>query len=341
MLGFGAVRLPFEAALDKDLRKAGLTPEPIQIGTREKIGQTSSAVALGGLRTLVATFLNLRAFTFFQEQRWDDVADTFDTIVDLAPRTRYYWETGSWHLAYNAASYYLNDSKMPALRRREAWRASILKGRTFLERGIRNNPDDWSLHATLGFMLTDSNKFPAFRDVDETFAAGAAAYRKSAATGKALPYVQRAEFYALARVKGMENEALSMARKLYADQRNRTPTMSVLLFVLEAHENPSMDMAKRAIEIFGTTEKAYESLCDHWRRTRERFPVFGVAAALESLEKTLAVPADKSIFTQQLQTPAGPDEWFGLSNGQAPLTIPKALDPNYKGNDPAAKNPSR
>ena len=128
---------------------------PLEIATRDRIGQTSSAVALGGLRTLVATFLNLRAFTYFTEQRWDDVADTYDTIVDLAPHTRYYWETGSWHLAYNAASYYLNDSELPPLRRREAWRASILRGRAFLERGIRNNPDDWSLLANLGMLLSD------------------------------------------------------------------------------------------------------------------------------------------------------------------------------------------
>ncbi|MEY5013405.1 MAG: hypothetical protein RLY69_1120, partial [Verrucomicrobiota bacterium] len=137
LLAFGAARMPYERELGKSLRDAGLFPPTLQIGTRERIGQTSSAVALGGLRTLVATFLNLRAFTYFTERRWDDVEETFNTIVDLAPHTRYYWETGSWHLAYNAASYYINDSKLPPLRRREAWRMSILKGRAFLERGIR------------------------------------------------------------------------------------------------------------------------------------------------------------------------------------------------------------
>jgi hypothetical protein len=310
LLAFGALRMPFEAALSKDLRGAGLTPPPLEIGTRDKIGQTSSAVALGGLRTLVATFLNLRAFSFFQEQRWDDVADTFDTIVDLAPRTRYYWETGSWHMAYNAASYFMNDSTMPSLRRREAWRAAILKGRAFLERGIRNNPDDWSLHANLGFLLSDTNKFPAFRNPDETFAAAADAYGRAAATGKALAYVDRSQFYSLARVTGREKEALAMARSLYAVPRNRTPTLLVLLFVLEAHENPAMDGVKRAIELFETPEKAYEALAGHWQRTRERFPIFGVAQALEGLEKRLSIPAEQSIFKQPLQTPTSLDQWF-------------------------------
>jgi hypothetical protein len=311
LLAFGAARMPFEAKLSGELRKAGLFPPPLEIGTRDKIGQTSSAVALGGLRTLVATFLNLRAFTFFTEQRWDDVEETFETIVDLAPRTRYYWETGSWHMAYNAASYYINDSKLPALRRREAWRSFVIKGRSFLERGVRNNPDDWSILASLGFLLSDSNKYPAFRDPNETFAAAAEAYRKAADTGKALGYVKRSWFYSLARVEGREGEALALGRSLYnAGEQNRTPTLLMLLLVLEAHENPSMDVAKRAIELFGTPEKAYDALYGHWQRTRERFPVFGVAAGLESLETSLSVPPEESVFKKPTPPPAGPDAWF-------------------------------
>jgi hypothetical protein len=332
LLVFGAVRMPFEAALSDELRSAHLVPQPINIATREKIGQTSSAVALGGLRTLVATFLNLRAFSFFQEQCWDDVADTFDTIVDLAPHTRYYWETGSWHMAYNAASYYINDSQLPSLRRREAWRASVIKGRAFLERGIRNNPDDWSLEANLGFLLSDPNKLPAFRDVNQTFATAAKAYKKAVDTGKALGYVRRSEFYSLARVKGEESEALAMARSLYKEKINRTPTMLMLLFVLEAHENPSMDMTARAIEILGTPKKTYEALSIHWQRTREHFPVYGVAAAIQSLESSLHISSVDSILNKPLPVPIGPDQWFKSGSGafnKRASAIPRALDPKF------------
>lgn len=310
VLVFGGLRMPFEAGVAKELRAVGLTPPPMEIGTRDKIGQTSSAVALGGLRTLVATFLNLRAFTFFQEQRWDRVADTFDTIVDLAPRTRYYWETGSWHSAYNAASYFINDSKLPALRRREAWRDSILRGRAFLERGIKNNPDDWSLLANLGFLLSDTNKISAFRAPEKTFAAAADAYSRSAATGKALSYVKRSAFYSLARVPGEEMKALATARSLYAEQSNRTPTLMILLLVLEAFENPDLDTAARGTELFGTPEKAYEAMTGHWQRTRERFPVYGIATGLESLEKTLKITGEKSIFNQPPPPQFDEDRWF-------------------------------
>jgi len=311
LLAFGGARLQFEAGLSGELRKAGLFPAKLEIDTREHIGQTSSAVALGGLRTLVATFFNLRAFTFFTEKRWADVADTFDTIVDLAPRTRYYWETGYWHQAYNAASYYLNDSTLPPLRRREAWRSSIFNGRAFLERGIRNNPGDWSLYANLGFLLSDSNKFPAFRDINKSFADAADAYAKAAATGKALSYTKRFHMYALARVAGREKEALALARSLYAEgPKNHTPTLLALLLVLEKHQNPSLDTCARAIELYGTAEKAYDSLSGHWRRTRERFPVYGVAEALEGLEIKLSIPKEKSVFKEPLPPPFNPEDMF-------------------------------
>jgi hypothetical protein len=239
------------------------------------------------------------------------VAKTFDTIVDLAPHTRYYWETGSWHLAYNAASYFLNDSELPPLRRREAWRTYIVKGRAFLERGIRNNPDDWSLQANLGFLLSDANKLPAFRDPNASFATAAAAYRKSAVFGKAPAFVRRAWCYSLGRVAGKEAEALALARSLYAaGTHNRTPTLVTLLLVLEAHDNPSLDVAQRAVELFGSREKAYSMLSAHWQRTRERFPVFGVSAALASLEISLSIPKEQSILGKALPPPPGPDDWF-------------------------------
>jgi hypothetical protein len=311
LLAFGAARLPYEAGLSRDLRRAGLVPPRLEIDSRDRIGQTSSAVALGGLRTLVATFLNLRAYTAFSDRRWGDVATTFDTIVDLAPHTRYYWETGSWHLAYNAAGFYLNDSDLPPLRRRELWRSFISQGRAFLERGIRNNPDDWSLYASLGFLLSDPNKFPSFRASNKPFAAAAEAYRKSTATGKAPGFVQRAWCYSLARVPGREAEALALAKALYAQgPKHRTPTLMMLLLVLEAHENPSLDVAQQAIGLFGSPEKAYAALSGHWQRTRDRFPVFGVSAALLALEKSLSIPAEQSILGKTLPPPPNPDDWF-------------------------------
>ena len=122
--------------------------------------------------------------------------------------------------------------------------------------------------------------------------------------------MRRSELYALARVTGKEKEALALARSLYAEQKNRTPTLLILLFILEVFENPGMDTTARAIELFGTPEKAYEALTGHWQRVRERFPVHGVAATLESLEKILNIPKEKSVFSQPLPPRLNTDDWF-------------------------------
>jgi len=123
--------------------------------------------------------------------------------------------------------------------------------------------------------------------------------------------VKRAAFYALARVDGMEADALREARKLYAQGKiNHTPTLKALLFVLQAWENPQMDLLASAVDIFGTPENAYEALSAHWERTRDGFPVHGVSSALLLLEERLSIPKEQSVLNRSLPPPGGPDEWF-------------------------------
>jgi len=311
LLVFGAARLSFETRLLEDFRESGLSPRKIDIDTRDRIDQTSSAVVLGGLRTLVATFLNIRAHMFFEEQRWDDLERTFFTIVDLAPNTRYYWEFGSWHLSYNAASYYLLESQLPSLRRRELWRSFILRGRTFLERGIRNNPEDWKLHASLAQLIRDPNKLMAFKDRDACLLEAADAYAKAVELGSRQPMqMTRFRLYCLARVPGHEQEALELARSLHEDRRHRTPTLLMLLYVLECHADPDRDVEKLALEIFGSAEKAYKALTLHWLRTREGFPMDGVALGIARMEGLLGVPLPESVLGRPPQPPPSLDDWF-------------------------------
>lgn len=311
LLAFGAGRLSYESALTRQLEAARLFPAELQLETRDRVDQTSWAVALGGLRTLVASMMNLRAFTYFTEQRWEDVKRTYDSMVDLAPRTRHYWETGSWHQAYNAASYYLNDSELPPARRRELWRASIHWGRAFLERGIRNNPDDPALRTHLGMLLMDPNKFIAFKDKEEVFLAAAAAYDFAAKSGKMPAYAARFQVYALARVEGREAEALRLARVLHArSPQNRTPTLLMLLYVFECHADPGLDVESKAVDLFGSPRRAYDALSKYWLRSRDGYPVHGMAKGLKALETTLNIATKDSVLNQTPLPPPDPSAWF-------------------------------
>ena len=311
ILATGAARMPVEQRLTSEMRDAGLMPASLDVSTRERIGQTSAAVALGGLRTLVATFLNLRAFEFFTEQRWSNVDDTYRLILDLAPRTRYYWETASWHQAYNAAAYYQNDSSLPALRRREAWRASIVRGLEILDQGLNNLPDEWTLYIHRGFLLRDPNKISAFADPDTAFLEASKSYARAAQIEGSPEYVRRFEFYTLARVDGRQAEALELGRSLYEESiTHHAPTLLCILFALEAWEDPDSDPKARAIEIFGSKERATEQLGMYWQRVRERFPTHGVAQALESLYDAQDVPAANQVLNQPLPHIYHPEDAF-------------------------------
>jgi len=299
ILAGGIVRLPLEGALRAELNEQALLPKPLELGTREKIDQTSWVVTLGGLRTLVATFTYLRAFTAFTEQRWADVEEAMNTTVDLAPNTPHYWEEGMRHLAYNAASYYLHEADLPRLRARSEWRRYILKGRDFIERGIRNNPDEPSLHIQLGHLLVDPFKIDAFSDPGEAFSAAADAYGAAADTGRTFGFVRRAQAMAMARSPGREDEALELLRQAYVDGGGDAPPMVLaVLFTMEMRADPQRDALELALQLFKTPENAYQQLGTFWLRPQQRFPMDGVAAALVALEIRLLMPPEASVLNR-------------------------------------------
>lgn len=238
----------------------------------------------------------LRAYDYFETRKWHDLAETYDIIVELAPNTRYYRENGSWHLAYNAAADYQQDSRLPALRRREAWKEAIIRGREFLEAGIRNNPDDWHLWADLGHLLEDPQKIP-------DHAAATEAFRSAWETGKAPLFVRRFYFYSLARITGRQSEALALGRELFRDPHNRLPTLLAVLFALETRAGtaePPLDLARR---LFGDKKAAYPVMSLYWHRNAEQLPMDGVADLLRQLEARLGIPAARSVFTSHGPTP--------------------------------------
>lgn len=310
ILAMGAVRIPFEKGLADDLRTADLLPPELDVKTTDRIGQTFFAVSLGGMRTLVATIWNLRAFTFFSDQKWADVAECYDLIVDLAPRTQYYWDTGSWHQAYNEASYYLYDSKLPSLRRKQAWKDAILNGRQFLERGIRNNPDDPVLLERLGYLLADSNKIAAFGDIGKSYEESYEAYMSAVALGNTRALTTRFALYSLARVPGREKEALAMARKVRSEQNTNSVTLLSVLYTLSYHEDPNRPVDELIDSIFPNREAAYDALSGLWLRTRDRYPVHGVAQAITLLESELKVPESDSVLKKKLPPGMSPEDYF-------------------------------
>lgn len=302
LLAAGAARVPFEERWTAEFDRAGLLRQSLETRTRAKVGQTFYAVALGGLRTLVATFFNLRAFGHYEDLDWDGMYETYETMFALAPRTGEYWLSGAHHQAMNAASYYRNDEvlQMSPGQREAHWRASVLRGRDILERGVRNVPDDYKVQGFLGYLLTDKFKYRVFGDPDETFAEAARAYRAAAACPDALPYLRRFEMYALARVPSRRAEALDLARDLFANPGNRTPTLRRVYFALQVWANPGViDPLALAVEVFGSEDAAYRELGDYWLRGGVRLPMDGVALVVRQIEAKRGLPDKDSVLRKE------------------------------------------
>jgi hypothetical protein len=282
LAGFGALRLPLEERLTRDFRDLGLLPTRIDLNTREKLDQTASMVAFGGLRTLIAAMLNLRAFGFFERQDWFALEETYDTILTLAPRTVFYWDIASWHLAYNAAADYQEREDLPPLRRRQLWRDAIHRGIAILENGIRNNPESWTLPAQLAFIHSNPYKLRNYPEAERWFA--------YAADHGAPERIRRFRLSAMARIPGREKETLALARKLHADPQNRVPTLNCLLFVCEYRADPERPTGDLIDEAFGGDRHiAWRQLRTYYEGFKD-MPTTGVARALRWIQKQIEVP---------------------------------------------------
>lgn len=285
LLAAGALRLPFEEGMMQRFRAEGLLEEPLPLTTKEKIGQNGIAISLGGLRTLVATFLHLRAYDRFVDQEWDALAENLETTVSLAPNSRYYWDIGAWHMAKNAASYYWTESPLPPIRAEAQRRLWIRKGRQFMERGTELNPHSPLFYISLARLYDDD-----FIGADDRKAT--AAYRKAIELGADIPSFQRAYTFSLARDGSDPALALARIDELMKDPRTRVPTVLCLKFALSAHLHPASATVEQAIGLFGSEDRALRLLGNYYLDVRERFPMDGVEKVLRILEARRGIAPD-------------------------------------------------
>lgn len=287
----GLVRAPLEQRLTEGLREDKLLQQPLDLEVRKKVGQGFWAFSLGGLRTLVATVLNLRAFSHFENYEWNKVAENYDTIVQISPHNPYYWDTGHWHMAYNAAAYYQSGrSDLPEVRARGEWLRWINKGVAFLEEGVRQNPDNPQLLRQLGWIHMDPHKPKNYEKAAEYLG-------RAVATGEARSYVRRFHVMAMARTDKYIDEALPLARKIMEEDGGAPPTLLSLRFALEHRADPDIDSDTLAAKLFKDEEQAYRHLGNYYLDIKSAYPLNGVAPYLRKLEERLDIPREESVFT--------------------------------------------
>jgi hypothetical protein len=325
LIASGLAMQPFERSFTSDLRERRLLPQPIDLDTRQALGQATFAIALGGLRPLIASLRNLKAHTYFEYQEWGKLEGVFKTITTLQPHTRYYWDVASWHLAYNAYADYADKPDIPDARRRYLQKEYLDRGLKFLVDGIDNNPDDWRLRQAYIRILTDPfkpNDFPkAVEAIDEAMA-----------RGPVPSILHREKLYSLARIPGREEEAWETAQEVWEDPANRDiPSIRLIYFALQHRFTPPESRTPLEV-LFGprggggtenptqSRQNALKYLSYYWLRQREGFPMDGVAETIRILLKEFNIPEEKS--------PLNSTDWSGyppdLFQPGRPPTTPSA-----------------
>jgi len=221
---FGVVKVPLEQHVTRELRDMKMLDEPLRLGVGEELGQAGLAASLGGLRGLAACILQMRAHVEFTHVNWAKVDSLYKLVTRLQPRTARYWEEASWHMAYNAASYYRYDQGLKPALQEQFYQEHVLRGVAILKEGLQALPDS----ARLWQKMAETQWYKTL-----DYKAAGDAYLKSFQCG-GLNFTERFAGFAYARSDDPAAWRAGHAiLKRYYDQGKTTPGLIQHLKMLE------------------------------------------------------------------------------------------------------------
>ncbi|MFZ4764582.1 MAG: hypothetical protein ACOYMN_06470, partial [Roseimicrobium sp.] len=176
-IALGVAKVPLEDAMTRSLRAQRLQMQPPQVEWQENFGQMVLA-SLGGLRNLVASITYLEAYTAWSNVDWGQVDNLMTLTTRLQPTEPTYWDEASWHMAYNAASYYQRAKELRYAIRHKFYRDHVARGEAILREGLQFLPNDPKLLQRLGEVYRDRKADPrlAAQYFLEAFEHGAPSY---------------------------------------------------------------------------------------------------------------------------------------------------------------------
>ncbi len=275
ILALGGVLLaPPAQLLRQEEQQAGLLlPEP-SAEARDALTQQFFLFSLGGLRSLSAEILALDATTAWVERDWERAQRRWMTITRLCPHRLNYWERAARDMHTNAAADAASDRRLSAGERYIKAEHYRRQGERFLLDALDFNPDNPRLYALLGDMYGSIYRKPQFgKAVD--------AYREALRCGAPAEWYERQLFFCLCRIRGREQEAWELGRRLFDTPGQRVPSLRCLLFSLEHKLNIPESERLSPVQLFGSVEEAREELSGYLTNDL-LFPTDGVAEYLKA-----------------------------------------------------------
>jgi cytochrome c-type biogenesis protein CcmH/NrfG len=156
---------------------------------------------------------------------WGKVDSLLQLTTSLQPTYTNYWDEASWHMAYNAASYYLYDEKLEPFVRGKLYEEHVQRGITILKDGLRYLPQDVRLWNSLAEIYERRSHEPRL---------AAAAYLEVHRLTKNNRYARFAAYqYAQTADPELWKKAYDLLREAYQTKSQRTPSLIENLKTLE------------------------------------------------------------------------------------------------------------
>lgn len=313
----GLLRAPLERPLGRELRATGILEQPLDSQTSANLGQTSAAIALGGLRSLVAAVLNFsKVVPAWDDRDWLGVFDAFQQIHTLQPRVSYYWEAAARYAADDAYADYRERPDQPEWQRQIRQQELFDKGIAYLDEGTRNLPEAVPLFALKARFLSDTYKreqldYPRATEVLD----------HAVTLPDATDVLRRQRLYLMARVPERRREALDLAREIYATPSFRFPSVKSLLYALQSAFPGEGGSAVPLREIYRDQAEVLRSLFNYYQRRSEGYPMDGVREELDEVVAAMELP----YLLDPLRNSDIKRVTLSLNelHGQAPLSFPR------------------
>lgn len=318
ILGTGYLRMPVEQEFTEDLRERKAIPPPIRKEVWGQMGQTSLAGVLGGLRTFIASSMNLGSQKFFEDKDWFELQKRYRIITALDPYNEFYWDHGAWHLAYNAASWARTNEDLTPRKRRLLEREFLEAGDAFYRQGLELNPEKYRLWVAIGNLWSNRYKRPDLNRAAE-------AYKMAAQSGN-LQY-KRSYLFAFARIPGREIEAFDYAQELLIENPSQNlsrPTFRCLLFCLSTNPDlPEDALDVKLGEIFFSKEQAYQDLYNYRAfAKKEGYYTGKLDEVLKSLIEELNIPDQLNPFMSGAKPRIFKRDWQKALDQPRPIRPP-------------------
>lgn len=267
LAGAGWGLQPLRTHLQEQEKAARLKLPPPDYEHTDALSQQLALFGLGGLRTFAAEMLCVDATNAWLQQDWPRARHRWEQITTLCPNRVNYWIRAARDMAKNAVAWVNQNEQMDAHALAVLRKDYLDSAEKFLLEGIANNPQNALLWLEMGAFDEDLARRTNFTRAAED-------YRRAVELG-ASPMYKRWEFYNLCRIRGREQEAWELGRRLYEEERHRSPSLRCLLVVLQNKLQVPAEQQLNPEQLFGSRERAIKFLRPFLRNDL-RFPTTGI-----------------------------------------------------------------